>query len=119
MPNEISVLVDMVMRNGNFYIPFQPGVVQIDQTNARPFNTPLTIGTTEEAVSFGDLTAPRVVMLWNQDTTNFVEWGLTGSYPAILRPNSHPTVFELGTGKTLYLKADTADCKVWVMAYDA
>lgn len=118
MAKEISILVDGNLTNGKVTNRFSPGMASIDQTNARAIDFIQTVGVVEEAVTFTDFTGQGLVFLYNLDTINFVEWGLTGSYPARLTPNDPPTVFRLNSGATLYLKADSNPCDVRIVGYD-
>ena len=118
MAKEISILVDGNLTNGKVTNRFNPGVAFVDQTNARALDFVQSVGTTEEAVTFTDFTGDGLVFLYNLDTVNYVEWGLTSSYPARLSPNDPPTVFRLNSGATLYLKANSAACDVRIVSYD-
>lgn len=67
------------------------------------------IGTVEEAVSLGDVTAPGYVFLLNTDATNYVEiGGTTGVYDIKLAAGQW-ACFPLD-GTTLFAKAHTASC---------
>jgi hypothetical protein len=75
------------------------------------------VGTSEETISFGDLT-PGVVILTNTDATNFVEWGFsTGVRPGRLRPGGVPTLVYL-SGATLYVRANAAACRIKVTGFE-
>lgn len=74
--------------------------------------TTVAVGTVEESLSFVEVTLPAVVALNNADSTNFVEVGFdTGVYPLIMNPG-FGCCFEVQSGVTVYLKADTAPCNV-------
>lgn len=77
------------------------------------------IGTSEETVAFGDTTPDRV-FLHNLDATNFVEYGgVTTERPFRVKP-LHAATVQMGVGITsLFLKADTASCRVRVVAIPA
>ena len=105
--------------------PFSSGRLQVFQTNEGGGNPGIIdVTTSEVTVSFGSVT-PGLIVLYNLDDTNFVEMGFaTGVYPlqlpARLATNSKaaPAVFTRQSG-SLFLKADTATCKVLVLGYDA
>jgi len=89
----------------------QPGVV--------------SVGTSEETLSFGDITPGRII-LQNLDSTNYVEYGpATGSYIGRLLPGAtagtagSPHTINVTSGATIYIKANTSACNVLVIAYDA
>lgn len=105
--------------------PFVSGRLSVFQTTEGGGNPGVvSVTTSEVTLSFGSVT-PGVVLLYNLDDTNFVEWGVaTGVYPFRLPPrlasNSKacPALFTRQSG-TIYLKADTATCRVLVLGYDA
>jgi hypothetical protein len=102
---------------------WQPyGAVMATQTGAGVFAQTLNIGTTAEAVSFGDV-SPGLVILYNLDDTNFVNFGMSdgGTLKAIgrLYPTTRwPAMFFLMPGQTLMMQADTLACEVHVVAYE-
>jgi hypothetical protein len=104
--------------------PFSSGRLQVFQTTEGGGNPGLlNVTTSEVTVSFGSVT-PGLVLLYNLDETNFVEVGFaTGVYPLRLPPRlasnskAAPAVFTRQSG-SLFLKADTATCKVLVLGYD-
>lgn len=122
MANEIKVNINVSMANGVVKHSFAPGQVAIDQAATGFYDSVASIGTTEETQgpNFGDVGTERLCVLYNFDATNYVQVGFaTGVYGLRLRPNSHPTVIELEPGATLYLKSNTAACKVRVIVYEA
>lgn len=119
MANEITVLIDASLANNKVTNTFSPGVVQITQTSAKVLDVILTIGTTEEAITFTDFAGSPLVFLYNLSASNYVEWGLTASYPGRLIVGDPPTSFRVNASSTIYLKANTAACEVRVVAYDA
>ena len=105
--------------------PFSSGRLQVFQTAEGGGNPGIIdVTTSEVTVSFGSVT-PGLIVLYNLDDTNFVEMGFaTGVYPLQLPPRlassskAAPAVFTRQSG-SLFLKADTATCKVLVLGYDA
>lgn len=96
--------------------------IQATQTGTGVYQQTVNIGTTAEAVSFGDV-SPGLVLLYNLDTTNFVDFGMSdgGTLKPIgrLYPSSKwPAMFYLSAGQTLMMLADTASCEVHVVAYE-
>jgi hypothetical protein len=72
-----------------------------------------TIGTTEESITFTDIATNGMVFLHNLDTTNYVQWGFsTGVYGGRLKAGHTAGPFQMEPGATLYLKANTASCRV-------
>ncbi len=113
MTDEIKVSVSLRCTNGLFKLNKQPSTLSVDQTTASG-GTPgvISVGfAAEEAINFIDVT-PGYVLFVNTDATNFVQIGLTGSYPVRLPANGGMALFYVDTGKTLYALADTAACLV-------
>jgi hypothetical protein len=93
-----------------------PGVT-LTQTTVGFFGGILSIGTSEEDITFTDVTTPRRLCMLNMDTTNFVKYGPKSAGSMVefgrLYPDSSFASFDLGpSGVTLRMVADTADCKV-------
>jgi hypothetical protein len=85
------------------------------------------VGLVEEAIDFGDV-VPGLVILWNTDATNYVDFGCvvsagTGGDIADLgfrlRPKGMPAFVWLKTGYELRMLANTAACKVMVLGFNA
>jgi hypothetical protein len=86
----------------------------------------VTIGTSEETIDFGDV-VPGLVMLWNLDDENHVNYGCVitagtgGELPDMgfrLNPQGMPAFIWLEAGYDLVLQADTASCKVMVLGFN-
>ncbi len=78
-----------------------------------------TIGTTEESITFTDIATNGVLLLQNTDLTNYVQWGFaTGVYGGRMKAGELAGPFRLEPGATLYLKANTAACKVRAIHYE-
>lgn len=77
------------------------------------------IGTTEESITFTDISTNGFVLMQNLDTTNYVQWGYaTGVYGGRMRAGELAGPFRLEPGATLYLKANTAACRVRIIHYE-
>lgn len=74
------------------------------------------IGTSEEALTVGDVSSLGLVVIKNLDETNFVEVGLTASYTIKLLPGQACLFPPAGT---LYAKANTAACDVEYYVFPA
>jgi hypothetical protein len=105
--------------------PFSSGRLTIAQTSEGGGNPGLVDVTTSElTLSFGSV-SPGGIVLLNLDDTNYVEWGTaTGVYDFRLHPNTglatskHAPHFVQRQSGTIYLKANTATCKVLILGYD-
>jgi len=127
MADEVSVNIGLQLNNGTLSYFLNNSFVG-DQSERAIDVRVLNIGTSEENVTFPDLTTPGLIYLENFDATNFVQWGLNdgGTMKAIGRllprlvsgANDHViwAIFHLDSGATLRMKADTASCEVLVVA---
>ena len=120
MANEIQITSSIKVENGNLLDSFSTGTQNIDQSAVGgPTPGYVTIGTSEEEVAFGELTTPGYCVIKNLDGTNFVEWGFsTTVYGGKLLAGETAGPFRLN-GLSLFLKADTAACKVLIKAYES
>ncbi len=120
MSDEISVTETIRASKSSFKDSIAPGQVTFDMAGSAGGNPGLVnIGTSEENVSFGDLT-PNLVWMQNMDTTNYVQWGMndSGTMKAVGRLNPGETArFVLDSGVTLRMKAHTGACDVLIKGY--
>jgi hypothetical protein len=123
MPLQITLVINDSERRAGWD---QVALNQVPLSQAGSFSSSatFTIGTTEETLSFGDITPGRIAF-FNLDGTNFVEWGFaTGARPGRLRPKvaatdpcGAPNTIDVTSGTTIYIKADTASCEVKAVFY--
>jgi len=120
MASEITLNTRLQLANGQLGKDVNPGRIQINQTTQLAFDSVRTITTGEVTVALTGLSTPHVVMLYNLDATNYVQAGVaTTVYPFRLYPASIPSIFEINTTyTTLYLAANAASCKVWIIAFE-
>ena len=81
----------------------------------------VTIGTSEEDISFGDVT-PRFCLIENLDATNYVKFGPKSGGSMVLLGRISPGGWarvEIGSGVTLRMVADTAACNCRIRGYSA
>lgn len=118
MANEIVIASRLKLSNGILVFDYNVGSLSLDQSVASgPTPGFVTIGTTEEPFTFGELATLGFVIMRNLDPTNYVEWGFsTGVYGGKMKPNEPAGPFRLKPGSTLYLKANTAACKILLYA---
>ena len=130
MADEISVSAYVATDKNNVKVSSPQGRKKFDQTGLGSEVQEVTATTAAGgvAVTFG-LSTPGWVRLRNEDETNFVEFGpYSGGifYPlGKLQPASAAgeddggmALFQLASGVTLHLKADTASCVVEVLALE-
>lgn len=117
MANEISVSVNCtITQSGQSVAGAQTFSANLAATSF--LGAEVTIGSTTAALlSLGGLSNPSVIMVVNQDTTNFVMIDnilALSNFPQKLLPGQ--SILLLPETGTLYAKADTAPCQVWVVA---
>jgi len=119
MADEITTYCSLSVTNGELSLPGVGGSIKVDQTTARGGGPgAVTIGTSEEAISFGDI-SPGYVFIKNLDSTNYVEFGPEsgGSMVVCGRLKAgEQCLFRLGGSVTLRAQANTADVDCLVYA---
>ena len=115
MANEITVTGSIRCVNGNQSFLFAPPNLAITQSAiGGPTPGYWVVGTSEESNAFTELTTEGWLMMQNMDATNYVEWGFsTGVYGGRLKAGEF-ALFRCNPALTLYMKANTAACKVVV-----
>lgn len=93
---------------------------QYDQSGVGCDDRKHSIGTSEESITFTDITTNGFVMLLNLDATNYVQWGFsTTVYGGRMKAGHLAGPFFMEPGATLFLKANTAACRVRIIHYEA
>lgn len=115
MANEIQIRQTIKVTNGSLSFSYDTGTLQFDQAAAGgPTPGYVTIGTTEESITFSELGTLGWVIIKNLSTANYVRWGFsTGVYGGRLEPGETAS-FRLNPATTLYMIANTAACKCLV-----
>lgn len=118
MANEITVSASLTVKDANGK-PYVQEIFPATSFNQAAVGGPtpgyITVGTTEESTAFPELTTEGWLFMKNLDATNYVQWGFaTTVYGGRLEPGE-VALFRMEPSVTLYLKANTAACKVLVM----
>ena len=125
MANEITTNISVALRNGLRRFDFKPDKIQTTQTGTGVFDTERSIATSETTVALTGLTTPKLAIIWNLDATNYVQLAFATTsfgegcklYPT---GTGLPNILTLEPGlTTLYLKANTAACKVRIIVLEA
>jgi hypothetical protein len=123
MANEIKVTASISVTNGTLIFPAvgaaQQSITQSTLGGGGPGY--LSIGTSEEAITFTDVGTLGWCWIKNLDATNFVKWGpeSAGAMVAVGKLKAGEScVFRLMTGVTLRMQADTAACKVQIHCFE-
>lgn len=116
MSDEIQSSCTLRVANGNLKSNLTPGTITIDQAVAKgPSPGCVVVGTSEEVISFAELTTLGVIQITNLDTTNYVDFGPEsgGAMVAAVRIQAGEVwQFRLVPGVTYRAQADTAACNV-------
>jgi hypothetical protein len=114
MANEITVSLRLQNANGALD-SYNSGTrtFSVTQNTAAPNRVGGTqaIGTTEEAITVGDLTTEGYALFWNRDATNYVTIGVKPAatyYPCARLKAGETCLLRLEPSVTFYAKADTA-----------
>jgi hypothetical protein len=120
MANEITTTVSLRFSKGGASASVNE-TARADMAGSDFLNQVQTIGTTAEAVSFGNITGPPgFVAIKNLDAANFVEFGGDSGltvFKLILMPGK--TMLASPASGTLFGKADTAAVDIQVLAIEA
>jgi len=118
MSNEITVNLSVQVSKGYYKYPFNPGSVQIDQSNIGG-HVPIQIvgSAAEEVVSHGDVATLGWFFGRNLDTGNYVDIGPSTStggsmYKMLKVKPGEVFACRLSTGVIIKAQANTADVKM-------
>lgn len=115
MANEIKITTGMQCLNGNLNITIPSQTISVNQTTAGGGNpATVSVGTSEETINFGDITA-RYVHMRNLDATNFVEIGFSTGVYGVKLLAGETALFPLLTTATVYAKSDTASVSMQII----
>lgn len=120
MADEIQITAGIAVRKGNLVFAHYPVTDSFDMTGTGgPTPGYSTIGTAEESITFAELSTAGYLFMQNLDATNYVQWGFsTTVYGGRMRAGETAGPFRMNPGLTLYLKANTAACKVLVYGFE-
>jgi len=111
MANEINISLGVQVTNGFFKHQFQPGQIQVTQAAPGRGGHAQLIGTSEEAIDFGDVSTEGYLILRNLDAANFVTYGPqvgTGDAELGLKLEAgEVAIFRITPGSVWRAKADT------------
>lgn len=119
MANSIVAVCNVSASIGGVTFPLSASITNVVAGDSATMNIQ-SIGTSNEALALGDVSAGGFLIIQNQDATNFVEISLDNAQAQViskLLPGDWCKV-SLKT-VTVYAKADTAACNVAILACDA
>lgn len=117
MANELTINLTMEYDDGISSEDAQVTDFLKSVSDLRFHKTIQTVGTSEEPLLLGDLSALGFCVLINKDPTNYVDIkvGTAGAIFARLFPNGGPAMLYLGGGAQVpYAIANTNPCKILV-----
>lgn len=122
MSNEITITTGMQRQSATVLLrrhDFPAQRKQFDQAGVGCDDREHSIGTTEESITFTDIATNGFVLMINLDPTNYVEWGFsTTVYGGRMKLSQMAGPFFLNPGATLFLRANTAACRVRIIHYE-
>lgn len=121
MAGTINYFLEFTCVHDRFRDPFTIIATEVTQTNLGGGNPGyLSIGTSEEDISFGDVT-PGLVIMENLDSTNFIKYGPKSGGAMIEFARIAPggfAVIQLQGSAIIRAIADTAAVKVRIRGYN-
>lgn len=113
MANEIFVSAFLAANKGSTKVAL-PLSLNVTLTGTKMLHNRQSIGTTEEALEMGEISAGGWCLMVNRDATNYVQVRPgTGGTATIKMKAGEPALFRLDSGATApYLIANTAACEV-------
>lgn len=121
MADEIVINLLATITNGNFKDRIDHGQQKFDQASVGAASNVVSVGTSEEDVTTGDLSTLGWCFLRNLDTTNYVTYGpkSSGSMVALGRIEAGEVhAIRLEPGVTLRWAANTSACLVDCRIYE-
>lgn len=120
---QIRIQSNISVSNGGLTADTKQSSYQVAQTTAGIHDAVHSITTTEAALSFPTITTKGYLWLKNLDATNFVTWGPESGGAMVpmgkLSAGETAGPFEVASGVTIRMDADTATCKVRVVLTEA
>ena len=120
MADEIQITAGIQVRKGSLVFSQAPVTESFDMTGTGgPTPGYVTVGTSEESITFGELSTAGYLFMQNLDSTNYVQWGFsTTVYGGRIKAGETAGPFRMEPGLTLFLKANTAACKMVVYGFE-
>ena len=121
MADEIAVTILATLTNGNFKDRIDHGQQKFTQAAVGAASNVVSVGTSEEDVTTGDLSTLGWCFMRNLDTTKYVTYGpkSSGSMVGLARIEAGEVhAFRLEPGVTMRWAANTAACLVDLRIYE-
>lgn len=127
MAGEITFALTMTVDKNSFYFQFDPGTMTFDLSGAGGGNPGMvSIGTSEEDISFGDVSGNGWVLMVNLDASSSIDWGASATTPTLATIGTLTggtqggfAVWQMKSGATLRAKSNGgAAAKAAVHAFE-
>lgn len=120
MANEIQMAVQLAALKSGAQVGYSTAANE-DMTGSNLIQTTQPIGTSWEALTFGDISgAPAALLVKNLDATNFVELALANDgTQKFAKIKKGKAILITPSTATIYAKADTAEVVVMKVACEA
>lgn len=118
MANEITITTALTIQNGYLSKDMKVSALKVNQNTLDADDDVHTITTSDAAITL-DVATLGYIHVRNLDTTNFVKLGPESGgaiIPMVKLKAGESALLRLMTGITLRGQADTASCKVRIMA---
>ncbi len=121
MADEIKINLSAILENGQLKEQVKPSTINITQTTLGAHSPVVTVGTTSEALPFGDVATSGIMFLENLEPTttgNSILIGPESTASALipyqtLRPK-HVHIVQITTGVTVRIQASASTVKMKV-----
>ena len=119
MANEMSISLQLRVANGYFADAISKSFTDDFPILGKGGGVQI-IGTSEEALAFGDVLYEGWLYIENLDPTNSIDWGpdSSGMVPVGRIDPGEGVLFRAKPGVTIMAKARTAECRVVVTCFD-
>lgn len=120
MANEIFYRIEFSARKGGAVVS-QTVSGNISMTGNEMIQSTQLIGTTSEVLNLGEITsAPAMILIQNLDSINYIEIGGDSGLTVFkLKIPAGKSAIISPTSSTIYAKANTANCRIQIVAADA
>jgi hypothetical protein len=120
MANEIFYRLELTARKSGAVVS-QNASGNITMTGSEMIQSTQVIGTTSEVINLGEIaSAPAMLLVQNLDVTNYVEIGGDSGLTVFkLKIPASKSILISPTSATIYAKANTASCRIQIVAADA
>lgn len=119
MSNELTLAVSLSFKKGDVDVSFGKGGLKFDVTGTKFVHLKQSVGTSEEALDLGDLGTPGYCIMYNHDSTNYVDARPgTGENDLVRVPAGGLALFYIASAAPFVI-ANTASCELEFLIVEA